>query len=127
MDKDDELQKAEEIIQKKSASFPDIVLHGIGPQKEEIRVKVSGNILAQSERGLILGRSSTADCVIIESSVSRQHACMSLLDYTVMIHDLRSLNGTVVDGVKLAPGQKQALSQGSQIKLGDVTLTMIIH
>ena len=127
LDKDDELQKAEEIIQKKSASFPDIILHGFGPLKEEIRVKISGNVLAQSERGLILGRSSKADCVIVESSVSRQHACMSLLNHMVMIHDLKSLNGTVVDGVKLAPGQKQALSQGAQIKLGDVTLTMIIH
>ena len=127
LDKDDELQKAEEIIQKKSVSFLDIVLHGFGPQKEEIRVKVSGNVLAQSERGLILGRSSKADCVIVEGSVSRQHACMSLFNHTVMIQDLESLNGTVVDGMKLVPGQKQALSQGSQIKLGDVTLTMIIH
>ena len=127
LDKDDELQKAEEIIERRSASFPDIVLHGFGPRKEEIRVKVSGNILAQSERGLILGRSSKADCVIVEGSVSRQHACMSLLNHTVMIQDLESLNGTVVDGMKLAPGEKQALSQGSQIKLGDVTLTVIIH
>ena len=126
LDKDDELRKAEELIERKSVSFPDVVLHGLGPKNEEIRVKVSGEVLAQSERGVILGRSSKADCVIIESSVSRRHACMSLLNHTVMIHDMESLNGTVVDGVKLAPGEKRALSQGSQIVLGDVTLIMII-
>ena len=127
LDKDDELRKAEEVIERKSLSFSDIILYGLGPHREEIRIKISGNALAQSEQGLILGRSSKADFVIVESSVSRRHACMSLLHQTIMIHDLKSLNGTVVDGVKLTPGQKQPLAQGSRIQLGDVALTMIIH
>ncbi len=127
LDKDDELRKAEEVIERKSLSFSDIILYGLGPHKEEVRIKISGNALAQSEQGLILGRSSKADLVIVESSVSRRHACMSLLHQTIMIHDLKSLNGTVVDGVKLTPGQKQPLAQGSRIQLGDVALTMIIH
>ena len=127
LDKDDELQKAEEIIQKRSASFPDIVLHGFGPRRRKFVLRLVETYWPRANEVSSFGRSSKADCVVVGRQRVRQHACMSLLGHTVMIQDLESLNGTVVDGMKLAPRQKHAVSQGSQIKLGDVTLTMIIH
>jgi len=126
LDKDDELRKAEEVIERKTASFSDVVLHGSGLDGNEIRVKVRGEILAQNTEGVILGRSSDTDCVIVEDSVSRLHARMTLVNNTVMIEDLNSLNGTTVDGIKLTPREKHSLSQGSEIVLGDVKLVMVI-
>ncbi len=126
LDKDDELRKAEEVIERETASFPDIVLHGYGLSSNEIRIKVRGKMLAQNTEGVILGRSSDADCVIVEDSVSRQHARMSLINDKIMIEDLNSLNGTIVDGVKLTPREKHSLSQGSKIVFGDVKLAMAI-
>ncbi len=126
-DKEIKLQEAEEVIQQKSATFPDLLLAGVGPNNEEIRVKVSGEVLAQTSNGILLGRSSAqANCVIVENSVSRQHARLTLVNDTVMICDLESLNGTVVNGVKLVPGKNHPLPQGARIILGDVQLTMTI-
>jgi len=126
LNKEDELREAEQEIVTKSASFSDVVLHGHDLTNSEIRIKVPGKVLAQNVEGIILGRSSDADCVIVENSVSRRHARMSLSDNNVMIEDLGSLNGTVVDGIKLSPRKKHTLSQGSKIILGDVSLTMTI-
>ena len=126
LEKDDELRKAEEEIVSKSASFQDVVLHGYDLNNNEIRIKVKGKVLAQNTAGFILGRSSESDGVIVENSVSRRHARMSLSNNVIMIEDLNSLNGTVIDGMKLSQGEKRSLSQGSKIVLGDVSLTLTI-
>lgn len=126
-DTDIKLQEAEEVIQRKSATFPDLLLSGFGPANEEVRVKVSGEVLAQDPNGILLGRSSAhANCVIVENSVSRRHARITLVNDTLMICDLQSLNGTIVNGMRLAPRQNHPLSQGSQIIIGDVELTLTI-
>ena len=126
-DTDSRLQEAEEEIARKSASFPDILLSGFGLDKEEIRIKIRGKELAQREDGIILGRSSKhADYVIVENSVSRRHASIRLIDDKVMICDLKSLNGTAVNGVNLDVGKNHPLPQGAKIVLGDVELEMTI-
>ncbi len=125
--KDSQLQEAEEELAKKSATFPDILLSGFGLGNEEIRIKISGEKLAQSDEGVILGRSSQhADCVIVENSVSRRHASVRLIENKVVICDLKSLNGTIVNGLNLVAGENYALEHGSKIILGDVSLEMTI-
>ena len=126
-DKDNRLQEAEEELEKKSATFPDILLSGFGLGNEEIRIKISGEKLAQNDEGVILGRSSQhADCVIVENSVSRRHASVRLIENKVVICDLKSLNGTIVNGLNLVAGENYALEHGSKIILGDVSLEMTI-
>jgi len=127
IDKDDELRKAEGLIEQKSASFSDVLLHGYGLNNNEIRVKIKGSVLAQNDEGMIIGRSSAhSDCVIAEGSVSRQHARITLSENTLMIEDLNSLNGIQLNGEKLVPGKRYSLSQGSEIVLGDVNLSIKI-
>ncbi|MCY4172007.1 MAG: FHA domain-containing protein [Bacteroidetes bacterium] len=127
LDKDDELRKAEGVIEQKSASFSDVLLHGQGLNNNEIRVKIKGDVLAQNDQGMIIGRSSAhSDCVIAEGSVSRQHACITLSGGTLMIEDLNSLNGIMLNGEQLVPGKTYPLSQRSTIVLGDVTLALTI-
>lgn len=127
LDKDDELRKAEGVIEQKSATFSDVLLHGHGPNDSEIRLKIKGDVLAQNDEGVIIGRSSAhSDCVIAEGSVSRQHARITLTGSTLMIEDLNSLNGIMLNGEKLVPGKTYSLSQGSTIVLGDVTLSIKI-
>ena len=127
LDIDKELRKAEGVIEQKSATFSDELLHGHGLNNNEIRVKIKDDVLAQSDEGVIIGRSSAhSDCVIAEGNVSRQHARITLTGSTLMIEDLSSLNGIMLNGEKLVSSKTYPLSQGSIIVLGDVTLSIEI-
>jgi len=119
----DRLQEVEEENVRRSATYADVLLAGSGPSGEEVRVKLSGAVLAQSENGVILGRSSAAaGCVITEGSVSRKHARIRLSSRGLEIEDLNSLNGTMVNGVRLTPGSPHPLPNGATLAIGDVDL-----
>ena len=127
LETDARLREAEAVVERKSATCPDILLSGSGPKGEEIRIKVNGSVLAQSDKGAVIGRSSShADYVLIENSVSRSHARIGLTDNRITMEDLGSLNGTIVNGTKLTPGLAHPLSSGMMIALGDVDLKVTI-
>lgn len=66
-----------------------------------------------------IGRGTEADIQIDDTSVSRLH-CSIILGSDVLIRDLESTNGTVVDGVR---SNESLLRDGSIIKIGNITLT----
>ncbi|MDP6605620.1 MAG: FHA domain-containing protein [Dehalococcoidia bacterium] len=60
---------------------------------------------------VVVGRVSACDVVLTDSGVSREHARIEVDESGVTIHDLKSRNGTWVngeqtDGVKLEPGDE---------------------
>ncbi|MDR3136609.1 MAG: FHA domain-containing protein [Coriobacteriales bacterium] len=69
---------------------------------------------------VVVGRSPGADIVINADYVSGRHARFALLADALMVEDLGSTNGTLVDGGRItAPVQLQA---GDLVSIGDVTL-----
>jgi hypothetical protein len=60
-----------------------------------------------------------------EPSVSRRHAQVLYRDGDYMIQDLRSTNGTSVNGRLLAPETRIALNHGDEVQIGDITLYFI--
>jgi hypothetical protein len=61
--------------------------------------------------------------VDINRSVSRRHARLLLQDGSFFLtEEVGALNGTMVNGRKLVPGQPQALASGDRIALGMVAL-----
>jgi pSer/pThr/pTyr-binding forkhead associated (FHA) protein len=66
-----------------------------------------------------IGRGDEADIQIDDTSVSRLH-CGIVLGTEVLIRDLGSTNGTVVDGNRVT---ESVLRDGSIIKIGNITLT----
>jgi hypothetical protein len=66
-----------------------------------------------------IGRGDEADIQIDDTSVSRLH-CAIVLGSEVLIRDLGSTNGTVVDGNRAS---ESVLRDGSIIKIGNITLT----
>lgn len=121
----DRLREAEAENVRKSATYSDVLLSGQSQSGDEIRVKLSGTVLAQSTDGIILGRSSTdAGCVITEGSVSRKHARIRIGGRGLEIEDLGSLNGTLVNGIRLTPGSPYLLPNGAVLAIGDVDLTV---
>lgn len=59
--------------------------------------------------------------------VSRRHALLTLKNRTLQIIDLGSSNGTMVNGVKLAPHQPRPLKDGDMIALGKMSLRVIFQ
>jgi hypothetical protein len=66
-----------------------------------------------------VGRGIEADIQIDDTSVSRLH-CSIVLGSEVLIRDLGSTNGTIVDGARAS---ESVLHDGSIIKIGNITLT----
>jgi hypothetical protein len=58
-----------------------------------------------------------------EGGVSRQHAKITILGAQCFIEDLNSTNFTYVNKQKLTPGQRQALTNGAEVRFGRVKAT----
>ena len=104
------------------AGAPDIFIEGVSPQGERIALRVPGVSLAGSS-GVVVGRSpSEAMFIINHEQVSRRHFRLILVSQQVMIEDLGSTNGTSVNGLRLSSGVRQPLGDGSELRVGNLTL-----
>lgn len=75
-----------------------------------------------AEGALIIGRAATADIVVSDASMSRQHARLHRAADGWIIEDLGARNGTFVNGERLEGSRR--LAHGDQIRLGD-TLVLV--
>ena len=108
------------------AGAPDVFIEGVTPQGERIALKIPGASLLEQD-GAVIGRSPAESAFIINhEQVSRRHFRLLLVSERVMIEDLRSTNGTGVNGVPLKPGDRQALGDGSRLETGNLVLTVRI-
>ncbi len=85
-----------------------------GPQ-QETRLEIPGPIC-------VLGRSSSANIVLDEEAVSKQHARMTHTGEGFLIEDLDSSNGTFVNGKRIHA--KQEVEPGDLVRLGPVILKL---
>ncbi len=77
------------------------------------------------EHEVLLGRSAEADVQIDEDGVSRRHAMLKRADDgKVEIVDLKSRNGTFVNGERVS---RSALSDGDKIQIGDTTILKLSY
>jgi two-component system, NtrC family, response regulator AtoC len=65
----------------------------------------------------LVGRADECDIVVADGSVSREHARLLLGD-AMVLEDLGSTNGTTVQGRRLQPRERTAVSVGSVLELG---------
>jgi hypothetical protein len=66
----------------------------------------------------MIGRSRLADLRMTAPTVSGEHAVLRWIGREWELHDLGSRNGTIVDGRKLAPGERIGLVRGAMIAFG---------
>ncbi|MBW1808157.1 MAG: sigma 54-interacting transcriptional regulator [Deltaproteobacteria bacterium] len=75
-------------------------------------------------QSVIIGRSAPADVPLRDDSLSRQHACIELLNGEVWIEDLQSTNGTWVNGEKI---ERSKIEAGDDLALGAVLASLHIR
>lgn len=61
------------------------------------------------------------DYCLEEDGISRQHCKFKVNGWEVLIEDMNSTNGTLVNDIRIFPGQLMPLQQGDRIKLASVT------
>ncbi len=73
-----------------------------------------------SKERTILGRSPTCDIVVKQEKVSRRHIEISRVGDGWVVKDLKSANGTQLNGIELV--DESALNHGDRIRIGDVDI-----
>lgn len=79
--------------------------------------------LKKSERNpfgalITVGRARNNDVVIEHPTVSKLHVIFTRVAAGWQVSDERSSNGTFLNGVKLTPGEKRAISDGDSLRFG---------
>jgi hypothetical protein len=75
----------------------------------------------EAGRELVIGRSAECELRVPSVAASRRHAAVTRQGDDVIVRDLGSTNGTLVNGEKI-PGQR-ALEPGDRIEVGGVVVT----
>jgi pSer/pThr/pTyr-binding forkhead associated (FHA) protein len=74
---------------------------------------------------ITLGRAFDNAIHVDDASVSRHHAAIRWKKDSIYITDLNSTNSTTVNAVKAEQGFYYELSEGSEVKIGNVTFKVL--
>ena len=87
----------------------------------------NGEMYKIAQSGTDIGTMDSYGSIVIKnSSISRCHASFALTDDGVYITDNNSTNGTFVEGIRISPGIKTKLLDGSLITLGNENFQIFI-
>jgi pSer/pThr/pTyr-binding forkhead associated (FHA) protein len=78
--------------------------------------------VAIAHERVTIGRHPYNDIVLAHSAVSGEHAVVSLLGGAAVLDDLRSTNGTFVNGQRI---ERQLLADGDQVAVAKFTLQFV--
>lgn len=98
---------------------PQVPMQAFAQAPSPYLISVTGEEFRITNSITNIGRGAEATIQIDDTSVSRLH-CAIVLGSDVLIRDLGSTNGTVVDGQRIS---EATLHNGSIIKIGNITLT----
>jgi len=94
----------------------------------KLLIRQEGNEINKeiSDFPCIIGRSPEAASICIQDmSISRKHLSLDLADGKIMIQDLNSSNGVMLNGKKIQPEDLVLLSVNDVIKLGQAEIEII--
>ncbi|MGZ3688609.1 MAG: diguanylate cyclase [Bdellovibrionota bacterium] len=87
-----------------------------------IRGTPQGHRFFLTQEEMVIGRDPAADISIADQSISRKHAKVSKRDGKVVLTDMGSSNGTLVNDKKVDTNSTIGLSKEDMIKLGNTIL-----
>ena len=83
----------------------------------------AGSMFHVEKPRITIGRSG-ADLTINDTEASRQHAAIEVREDSITVEDLKSTNGTTINGEKLT--QSAELQDKSEFHIGSTTLMLIV-
>ena len=94
---------------------------GGGASMFSLRRKSSGEMVSINKASFTLGKDNRQCdyCIAGNTSVSRVHARLDVKGGQCFITDMRSTNGTFVNGSRVSPNQEVALKSGDVIRISD--------
>jgi hypothetical protein len=108
-------------------------------QADTLSIMLPGNekpIVFRGDQTILIGRRDDNSKFVpqvdlsryygILMGVSRKHAEIIIKDGRCFIEDLNSSNGTWLNEARLAPGQRYALNNGDQVRLGQLLLLVFV-
>ena len=93
--------------------MPSLVINFGSPEEREVEIR---------EGVMTIGRATDCDIPVLDKSLSRRHAQLERSADVVMVRDLKSTNGTAVDGARIDCCR---LYHGDKLKCGDVLIMFI--
>ncbi len=78
-----------------------------------------GQTFSVDEKGVIIGRSENCDIVITDPSLSRHHCRIFVRDGLLWVGDLKSANGTAVDGLSI---EEAPIWKDRRVTIGDTVI-----
>jgi adenylate cyclase len=100
--------------------------HGADDSGRKFGFDVAMDELVRRQQSVLIGRdASECNVVLLNTSVSRRHARLSVDGNNILhIEDIGSTNGTSINGEPITPGLTRPLEPGSTPKLGDIELVV---
>ncbi len=108
--------KTEDIITLGKRGEIKLVIDDDNKDNSIITNNISPISLLKDKAEVIIGRAQSVDIVINDNIVSRKHAKITTKDGSYYIEDLKSTNGTFVNGKKIS--QKQKILKTDEIRIG---------
>ena len=89
--------------------------------------KKKGYAYRLKENRITIGRDPSNTLFIPDIRISRRHAVLTSQGEGYILEDLGSVNGTRVNGKKLAPHSRTSLSNGDILTLGKLKIQVLIQ
>jgi pSer/pThr/pTyr-binding forkhead associated (FHA) protein len=85
---------------------------------------LKGEAFDLAEDTVFIGRSSTNDIQINDSTISRKHIKIFRIGKKFFVEDLKSTNGTLINGEMIAPGEAFEVGDRDTISIGNTTVRL---
>ena len=116
--------KAKAAEEARIAAVPTVFFDIIHASGARSALRVPGASIAAAQ-GAVVGRNpKDSDFVINHAEVSRRHFRLFTDGGLLLLEDLGTTNGVIVDGKQLAAGQETVLADRSQARIGDLQLNV---
>lgn len=100
-------------------------LSGLDGQGDRVELFLSETELQQAYLGMTVGRhAQLCERVLDDPSISRRHFRLAQDASGLLVEDVNSLNGTLLEGERIPPFHPVALHDGDNLTVGRVDLTV---
>ncbi len=87
-----------------------------------IKGPMKGKSFALKKSTMFLGRSSKNDIQIRDTTISRKQIKLFLLGSKLFVEDLKSTNGTKLNGIPIVPGEGVEVGESDMLTMGDTVV-----